>query len=53
MLKITHQATMKSYLVIIICDNYWPNPHENLTNCEIRSSWSLFDHFTQNHSSNP
>ena len=39
LLKITHLASRKSYLVIIC-----PNSYEKLTKIEFRSSWTLFEH---------
>ena len=40
MLKLTHQASLKSYLVIII-----PKAYEVLTTNNIRSSWGQFNKF--------
>ena len=42
LLRITHLAHRKSYLVIIC-----PNSHEKLTKSEIRSSSSLFEHCSE------
>ena len=39
LLKITHMASRKSYLIII-----GPNSHKTLTKSEIMSSWSQFKH---------
>ena len=39
LLKITHLASRKSYLVIIC-----PTSYEKLTKSEIRSSWNWFEH---------